>query len=103
MGNDLFGLQAAIATREGKTKTQEKVDNFLYELPEDVPELELGDGLLQTLGTEAEDLFDTKAPPTKQEEEDEILKNLMEEYDVENIKNTMDETGEVPDSMYFFY
>ena len=103
MGNDLFGLKAAITTREGKTKTQEKVDNFLYELPEDVPELELGDGLLQTLGTEAEDLFDARASPTKQEGEDEILKNLMEEYDVENIKNTMDETREVPDSMYFFY
>ena len=26
--------------------------------PEDIPELELGDGLLQTLGTEAEDLLD---------------------------------------------
>ena len=68
-----------------------------------MPELEVGYGLLQTLGAKIEDLFDTRTPPKKQEEEDEILKNLMKEYDVENIKNTMDETGEVPDSIYFFY
>ena len=30
-----------------------------------MPELVLGDGLIQTLGTEAEDLFDDTAPPTK--------------------------------------
>ena len=41
-----------------------------------MPELMLGDGLIQTLGTEAEDLFNDYAPPTKKEE-DEILKDLM--------------------------
>ena len=59
IGNDLFGSQAAV--RERKTKTQQEVDNFLYELPEDISELELGDGLLQTLGTEAEDLLNPNA------------------------------------------
>ena len=68
-----------------------------------MPDLELGDGLLQTLGAEAEELFDSSAPLTKREEEDEILKDLMAEYDVENIKTTMDETGQVPESIYFFY
>ena len=101
VGNDLFGSQAAI--REGKTKTQQAVDDFLYEPPEDIPELELGDGLLQTLDTEAEDLLNPNARPTKKEEEDEILKNLMNEFDVEDIRDTMDETGKVPDSVYFFY
>ena len=104
-GNDLFGSQAATAVRESETKikTQAEVDDFLYELPDDMPELELGDGLVQTLGTEAEDLFDPRAPPTKKEEEDEILKNLMDEYSGEDIKDTMDETGQVPESIYFFY
>ena len=45
IGNDLFGSQAAV--RECKTKTQQEVDDFLYELPEDIPQLELVNGLLQ--------------------------------------------------------
>ena len=53
-------------------------------------DLELGDGLVQILGTETEDLFDPTAPLVKKEEEDEILKDLMEEYGVEDIKKTMD-------------
>ena len=36
-------------------------------------DLELGDGLIETLGTSAEDLFNTDNL-TKQEEEDKILK-----------------------------
>ena len=27
----------------------------------------------------------------------------MDEYDIENIKNTMDETAQVPESISFFY
>ena len=35
-----------------KTETQKDIDDFLYELPEKkMPELELGDGLLNSLGT----------------------------------------------------
>ena len=103
IGDDLFGSQVATTVRDSKTKTQAAVDDFLYELPEDMPDLELGDGLLQTLGAEAEELFDSSAPLTKREEEDEILKDLMAEYDVENIKTTMDETGQIPESIYFLY
>ena len=59
-----------------KTKTQQEVDDFLYELPDTgMPELMLGDGLIQTLGTEAEDLIDDNAPPTRKEE-DKILKDF---------------------------
>ena len=77
---------------------------FLYEMPDQkMPDLELGDGLLNSLGTTAQNLFDTDAPPSKKEEEDEILKDFMEEYDIENIKNTMDETAQVPESFFFFY
>ena len=108
IGNDLFVSQGlcnctGCAIREGKTKTQTEADNFLYELPDDMLDLELGDGLLDTLGAEAEDLFDPRAPPTKKEEEDEILKDLMDDYDIEDIKNTMDKTGQIPESIYFFY
>lgn len=76
IGNDLFGSQAAIAVRESETKikTQAEVDDFLYELSDDMPELELGDGLVQTLGTEAEDLFDPRAPPTKKKRKMKFLR-----------------------------
>ena len=49
--------------------------------------LVLGDELANALGTDAQSLFDQNASPTKKEEEDEILKNLMEEFDIENIRN----------------
>ena len=52
-GNDLFGSQAATLTRGEKVKekkdTQLTIDVAVYELP-DNPELELGDGLSETLG-----------------------------------------------------
>ena len=86
------------------TTTKQEIDDFLYELPDNgPPTLELGDKLIRTLGTEAEDLFDPHAPPTKKEEEDEILKTIMDEYKIDDIKDTMDETREVPESIYFFY
>ena len=103
IGNDLFGSQVASTFRENKTKTQQEVDDFLYELPETMPDLVLGDELTNALGTEAQSLFDQNAPPSKKEEEDEILKDFMEEYDIENIRDTMDETAQVPESIYFFY
>ena len=68
-----------------------------------MPALELGDKLIQTLGTEAEVLFDPNAHPTKKEEEDEILKKIMDEYNIDDIKDTMYETGQIPESIYFFY
>ena len=67
-----------------------------------MPELVPGDGLLTNLATAAEDLFNDNAPPTKKEEEDEILKNVMDEYEIEKINDTMDEKATVPESIYFF-
>lgn len=40
--------------------------------------------------------------PTKRDEEDEILKDVMDEYKVDKIGDTMDEAGQVPDSIFFF-
>ena len=66
IGNDIFGSQAASAIRENKTKTQAEIDDFLYELPEnEMPELALGDSLIQSLGVETEDLLDKNTPSTK--------------------------------------
>ena len=80
IGNDIFGSQAVMAgprepDRPVENKTKKEIDDFLYELPDTgMPTLQLGDKLIQALGTEAEDLFDLNAPPTKKEEEHEILK-----------------------------
>ena len=82
VGNDLFGSQAATLTRGGKVKektdTQLGIDDALYELP-DNPELELGDGLIEILGNDAEDLYQVDNI-TKEEEEDLVLEKIKEEY-----------------------
>ena len=67
-----------------------------------MPDLELGDKLGNMLGTEAQSLFD-KDSLTKKEEEDKILKDLMEEYSIENISDTMHETALVPEKFFFFF
>ena len=74
----------------------------MYELPEDFPDLTLGDGLLNSLGVEAQNLFDQDASLTKKEEQDEILKDFMEEYKIDDIRDTMDKTAQVPENLYFF-
>ena len=102
IGNDLFGSQAVSAVRENKTKTQQEIDDFLYELPETMPDLKLGDRLVNSLGTDVQSLFD-KDSLTKKEEEDEVLKNFLEEYDIENIKGTMDESAKLPENILFLW
>ena len=91
--------------REQPTHEPKKeIDDFLYELPDTgLPYLELGDKLAGVLGTEGEDLFDANALLSKKEEEDEILQKVIEEYDIPGMKEAMDETGQVPESIYFFY
>ena len=74
----------------------------MYELPDTgMPALEIDDKLLDTLGVEAEDLFNNA--PTKKEEENEILQDLIDEYNVPGMKDTMDETGEVPENIFFLW
>ena len=52
--------------RPVENKTKQEIDHFLYESPDTrLPTLGLGDKLIQTLGTETEDLFDSNARPTK--------------------------------------
>ena len=105
MANNLLGSQAQMkGPRETeKTSTQNEIDDFLYKLLEKkMPELELGDGLLNSLGTSAKTIFDDSIP-TQKEEEEEILKYIVDENNLNDIENTMDEKGEVPESIYFFY
>ena len=105
IGNNLFGSQAAMKDpRETeKISTQNEIDDFLCESPEKkMPEFELGDGLLNSLGTSAKTIFDDSIP-TQKEEEEEILKDIFDEYNLNDIKNTMDEKGEVPESIYFLW
>ena len=63
-------------------------------------DLELVDGLISFLGTEAESIFDKDAPPSKREE-DEILKDFMKECNIEDMKETMDESTQIPESFFF--
>ena len=67
----------------------------------DNPDLELGDSLLETLGTNVENLFQADNI-TKKEEEDLILEKIKDEYGFEDIKDTMDEE-KVPENIFFFY
>ena len=67
-----------------------------------MPDLELGDGLLNSLGTNAQNLFDVNAPPSKKEEEEEILRDIIDEFEIEKIRNTMDESAQVLENIYFF-
>ena len=97
----MFGSQTATTVRENKTKTQQEVDDFLYELPDSMPKLVLGNGLLNRLDTEAEDLFNSDALPSKTAE-DEILKDIMSENEIDKIRDTMDEKGQIPESFFFF-
>ena len=66
------------------------------------PDLELGDGLLETLGTNANEDLSEKDNITKKEEEDLVLEKIKDKYGFEDTKETMDE-GQVPETIYLFY
>ena len=64
-----------------------------------MPTLELGDKLLNIFGTEGEDLFNYL--PTKKDEEDTILQDIIDEYNIPGMKDTMDNWWNTRN--YFFY
>ena len=66
-----------------------------------MPDLVLSDELTNAFGTEAQNIFDQNASSAKKEEEDQILKDFVEEYEIEKIRDTMDETAQVPESIFF--
>ena len=73
---------------------------MIYELP-DPPKLELGDGLLNSLGAEADDILEQKFI-NKKEEEDAVFEQIKEDYNFDQIKNAFDEAA-VPPQLDFFY
>ena len=88
--------------KEKEETTNKEIDDFLYELPDvGMPALELGDKLLNIFGTEGEDLFNYL--PTKKDEEDTILQDIIDEYNIPGMKDTMDETGEIPEKNSFLW
>ena len=89
-------------TKKEKSKTSE-IDDLLYKLSNDsqLPHLEMGDGLLDTLGNEGEDIID--GAPTRKDEEDLIFEKIIEEYNIPEMKDEMNDTGQVPENIYFFY
>ena len=103
IGNNIFvsiGAMMGPRSKEKNISDNNEVDDFLYELPDNFPSLGLGDKLLDTLGNVGEEvLADT---PTKKDEEDSVLQDIIDEYNIPDMKNTMDETGEVPENIYFF-
>ena len=61
----------------------------------------MGDGFIENLGGEAEDLFQPKNI-TKQKDEDLVLEQIKQEYGFEDIKESFDE-GKVSENTYFLY
>ena len=94
----MMGLRSKDKTTSSTTR---EIDDFLYELLDDgLPTLELGNKLLNALGNEREEVL--ADAPNKKDEEDTILQDIIDEYNNPDMKNTMDETGEVPENIYFF-
>ena len=84
-----------------KNNIQKELDDKIYELPDDPPKLELGDGLINVLGAQPDDILDGKFV-NKKKQEDEARKNFKEEYGFEEIKDAFNE-GSVPNQLNFFY
>ena len=63
-----------------------------------MPEFEPSDVLSNSLGTSANTIFDDFIPTQKEDEE--ILKDFFDQYNIESIKDTMDEKGEVSKYIY---
>ena len=61
--NNLYSSLAQTLKRENEeiqNTIQEELDDKIYELPDDIPKLELGDGLTNVLGPVAEDILDER-------------------------------------------
>ena len=101
--NNLYGSQRQVLTGErvAEDAAQKYPKNIIYELPDDPPKLELGDGLANLLGVESEDILDKKFV-NKKGLENEELKNIKEEYGFEEMKDAFDE-GVIPNELDFFY
>ena len=87
-------------SKEKNISGNNEIDDFLYELPDNFPLLELGDKLLDTLGNVGEAVL--ADAPTKKDEEDTVFQDIIDECNIPAMKNTMDETGENMKISIFF-
>ena len=97
IGNNLFGSQAVTAVRENKRKTQQEVW-----IAWQYARTWARRWFSKNIRDWGKRPFRSQSSSYKKEEKYEILKDLMDEYNVEDIKDTIDETGQVPESIYFF-
>ena len=74
------------------------MDGTIYELPYS-PKLELGDGLLDLIGVEADDILEQTVINKKQQEHA-IFKQIKEDYNFDETKDAFDE-GVVPHQLDF--
>ena len=94
MSGNLFRSLTQTITKEKQWEkvvqdsVQQESDDTIYELP-DPPKLVLGDGLLNWLGVEADDILDREFVSRKQEE-DPVLEQIKEEYNFDEIKDAFD-------------
>ena len=83
---------------EEREKIIDKIDDKIYEIP-DLPKLELGDQLLNTLGAEAEDILKEDFVSSN-ELEDKTIKQIKDGYNFDEIKNAFDHAA-VPHQLIF--
>ena len=88
MSGNIFGQKQTL-TREkewekvAQGSVQQELDDAIYELP-DPPKLELGNGLLNLLDVEANDILEQKFF-NKKKQEDAVLKQIKKDYNFNEI------------------
>ena len=106
LSENIFGSQTETLTREKdqekvvQDSVQQELGDTIYQLP-NPPKLELGDGFLNLLGVEADDILEQKHINKKQEK-DAVLEQIKEDYNFDNIKDTFYDSA-VPHQLDFFY
>ena len=87
-----------------KTKPKEQVlednDMAIYEIPE-LPELEIGDPLLNFQSTDIEKILTDDYVNVKNLQ-DKTLEQIKEEYNFDEIKDALDQ-GKIPPQLEFFF
>ena len=91
--DSLTQMKEKVAQKFVQNNVQKELDDTIFEFP-DLPKLELGDGLLNSLCVEADDISEQKFVNQKQQE-DAVLEEIKEEYNFDEIKDAFDE-GSVP-------
>ena len=90
--DSLTQMKEKVAQKFVQNNVQKELDDTIFEFP-DLPKLELGDGLLNSLCVEADDISEQKF--VNQKQQDTVLEEIKEEYNFDEIKDAFDE-GSVP-------